>query len=122
MEEAERKVKFWGHVRSLLGDMECSAKTRMQGSDGQWRGVENMVGRLWVLEVATKRLVAAVMESAMMQLILKTLGVGIKSEIETAMNRWRTQTQMRRIALWVHKGEKARMRRFIQRMFLATYT
>ena len=50
------------------------------------------------------------------------MGVGIRSEIETAMKRWRTQTQMRRIELWVHKGEKARMRRFIQRMFLATYT
>ena len=96
--------------------------TWMQGSDGQWRVVENMVGRLWALEDAAKRLVAAVKKSAMMQLILKTMGVGIKSEIETAMRRWRTQTQMRRLELWVHKGEKARMRRLVQRYFLATYT
>ena len=124
MEEAEMEVTFRGHVRSLLEDMECSAMTWMQGSDGQWRVVENMVGRLWALEDAVKRLVAAVKKSAMMQLILKTMGVGIKSEIETctAMKRWRMQTQMRRIELWVHKGENARMGRFIQRMFVAKYT
>ena len=54
----------------LLEDMECSAMIWMQGSDGQWRVVENMIGRLWALEDAAKRLVAAVKKSAMMQLIL----------------------------------------------------
>ena len=122
IEEAEMEVTFRGHVRSLLEDMECSAMTWMQGSDGQWRVVENMVGRLWALEDAAKRLVAAVKKSAMMQLILKTMGVGIKSEIETAMRRWRTQTQMRHCELWVQKGKRARMRRLVQRYFLATYT
>ena len=55
------------------------------------------------------RLVAAVRKSAMMQLILKTMGVGMKSEISRAVKRWKTQTQARR------------MRRWVQRMFLATY-
>ena len=122
LEEAEMEVTFRGHVRSLLEDMECSTMTWMQGSDGQWRVVENMVGRLWALEDAAKRLVAAVKKSAMMQLILKTMGVGIKSETETAMRRWRTQTQMRHCELWVQKGKRARMRRLVQRYFLATYT
>ena len=87
VEEAEMEITFRGHVRSLLEDMECNAMTWMQGSDGQWRVTENMVGRLWALEDATKRLVAAVNKSAMMQMILKTTGVGIKSEIETATKR-----------------------------------
>ena len=110
VEEAEMEITFRGHVRSLLEDMESSAMTWMQGNDGQWRVMENMIGRLWALEDAAKRLVAAVKKSAMMQLILKTMGVGIKSEIETAVKIWRTQTQARR------------MRRWLQRMFLATYT
>ena len=122
MEEAEMEVTFRGHVRSLLEDMECSAMTWMQGSDGQWRVIENMVGRLWALEDATKRLVAAVKKSAMMQLILKTMGVGIKSEMETAMRRWRTQTQIEICEMWVQKGKRARMRRLVQRYFLAAYT
>jgi hypothetical protein len=111
MEEAEMDITPRGHARSLLEDMECSAMTWMQNSDGRWRVIENMVGRLWALEDATKRLVAAVKKSAMMQLMLKTMGVGIKSEIETAVERWRTQTQMRRMERWVHNGEKRRMRR-----------
>ena len=45
MEEAEMEPTFRGHMRSLLEDMECSAMPWMQGSDGQWRVVENMVGR-----------------------------------------------------------------------------
>ena len=49
MEEAEMEITFRGHVRSLLEDMECNAMTWMQGSDGQWRVIENMVGRLWAL-------------------------------------------------------------------------
>ena len=54
-------------------------------------------------------MVAAVKKSAMTQLILKTLGVGIKSGLETATKRWITQAQI------------VRMRRWVQRMFLATY-
>ena len=72
--EDEMEVTFTGHVRSLLENMECSAMTWMQGSDGQWRVVENMVGGLWALEGASKRLVAAVKKSSIMQLILKTMG------------------------------------------------
>ena len=70
---------------------------------------ENIIGRLRALEDATKRLVAAVRKSAMMQLVLETMGVGIKSEISRAVRRWKEQTQARR------------MRRWVQRMFLATY-
>ena len=88
-------------MRSLLEDMESSAMTWMQGNDGQWRVMENMIGGLWALEDAAKRLVAAVRKSAMMQLILKTMGVGIKSEIETAVKIWRTQTQARRMRRWL---------------------
>ena len=53
MEEAEMEITFRGHVRSLLEDMECSVMTWIQGSDGQWRVVEKMFGRLWALEDAT---------------------------------------------------------------------
>ena len=58
VEEAEMEVTFRGHARSLLEDMECSAITWMQDSDGQLRVTENINGRLWALEDAAKRLVA----------------------------------------------------------------
>ena len=46
VDEAEMEITFRGHLRCLLEDMECSAMTWMQGSDGQWRVAENMIGML----------------------------------------------------------------------------
>ena len=71
--------------------------------------MESMIGRLWALEDAARRLVAAVRKSAMHDAadIEDDGSIRIRSEMETAVKRWRARST------WQAKHHK--------RMFLATY-
>ena len=97
-------------MRRLLDNMQSSALTWMQNSSGDWLIMESTVGRLWALEDADKRQRSAVRKAAMMQLILRMMGVGLKSEMEAVVRRW---SLMREQAYW--------SRRRVRRMFLARY-
>ena len=106
----EHEIIFRKHVRRLLDNMQSSALTWKQDSSGDWLIMESTVGRLWALEDADKRQRSAVRKAAMMQLILRMMGVGLKSEMEAVVRRW---SLMREQAYW--------SRRRVRRMFLARY-
>ena len=106
----EHEIIFRKHVRRLLDTMQSSALTWIQDSFGDWRIMESTVGRLWALEDADKRQRSAVRKAAMMQLILRMMGVGLKSEMEAVVRRWSLM-----------KGQAYWSGRRVQRMFLARY-